>query len=102
MSGFDAQPYDLNAAAPQYGDVSAKVSEIYTKLTQALDAEGACWGDDYAGRQFGTQYCPGAVTAVSSLDATNQGLESIVGGVCKWAQKFVDVEAMLTQQASGG
>jgi hypothetical protein len=101
MSGFQAQPDRLQGNAPQYQDVSAQVAQIYATLTQKLDAEGACWGNDYAGRQFGVQYCPAAVTVISSMDATQQGLDSIVSGICSWAKKFVDVEAMLTQQASG-
>jgi uncharacterized protein YukE len=102
MSGFEAQPYQLQGSAPQYQDVSSQVADIYTTLTQKLDAEGACWGGDYAGRQFGVQYCPPALTTISSMDATNQGLQSIVSGICSWAKKFVDVEAMLADSAGSG
>lgn len=89
--GFTAQPSDLQSTAPQYDWVAQQVQQVYTTLTQALDAEGACWGNDSQGQTFGAKYCASAVPALQQMSNTNQGVQSMVDSICVWAKNYVSV-----------
>lgn len=100
MTGFTAQPDDLNASAPQYDAVSQEVQAIYQALTANLDSEGACWGADDAGTAFGTKYVAQALLAIKQLDSTNQGLQGMVDGICTWAKNYVTAEELAKLSAT--
>jgi len=98
--GYTAQPGDLRHTAPQYDLVAQQVRQIYTALAQALDAEGACWGNDDQGQSFGAKYCPPAVAALQQMSNTNQGVQSMVDSICTWAKNYVNADE--ASQSSAG
>lgn len=96
--GITAQTTDLKSAAPKYDVVSQQVAQIYQTLVHALDAEGACWGNDAQGATFGGKYCPPAVSAIQQMGNTKQGVQSMVDGICSWAKNYMNAD----QSASAG
>lgn len=100
MTGFTAQPDDLQASAPQYDAVAQQVRAIYQTLTANLETEGACWGADDAGTAFGTKYVAQALLAIKQLDSTNQGLQGMVDGICTWAKNYVNAEELAKLSAT--
>lgn len=98
MSGFTVDPTGLSSNADVYGSHADEVAQIHLTLAQKLDAEGACWGNDDAGVQFAKQYVGPALAALRMMITTQQGLESMVGGVYQWAQSYVDSDESLRQQ----
>jgi len=90
--GYTAQPADLQSTAPQYDWVAQQVQVVDSTLTQALDAEGACWGSDEAGQSFGAKYCPPAVAALRQMSNTSQGVQSMVDSICTWAKNYVSAD----------
>jgi hypothetical protein len=98
--GYTAQPADLQSTAPQYDWVAQQVAQVYTKLTQALDDEGACWGNDDAGQTFGGKYCQSALTAIQQMSNTNQGVQSMVDSICTWAKNYVSADEAAKSSAT--
>lgn len=90
--GYTAQPGDLQANAPKYDAVAQQVDQIRRTLSDGLEGLGACWGSDDQGQTFAAKYCPPAVSLIHQMSATDEGLQSIVDGICSWAQNFVSVE----------
>jgi len=91
-AGYTAQPSDLQSAAPQYDWVSQQLQYVYNTLSLALDAEGACWGNDDQGQAFGAKYCPLAISALQQMSNTNQGVQSMVDSICTWAKNYVNAD----------
>lgn len=109
MSDVTANADQLHTTSGQYQTVADRVSGIYQTLTSRLDAEGACWGNDSSGQVFGKKYVPAAMTVLEQMDNTNQGIQSMVDGICSWAKNYVDAGAaatadaqQLANQAAGG
>lgn len=100
MAGYATNPGDLHAAAPRYDAVARGTRRIYDTLTRALEAEGACWGNDDAGRTFGRKYVPAALPALRQMSDTNQGIQSMVDGVCGWAKNYIDVDQQVRESAA--
>lgn len=98
--GYTAQPADLQSAAPQYDWVAQQVAQVYTTLTQVLDDEGACWGNDDSGQTFGAKYCQSALPAIQQMSNTNQGLQSMVDSICTWAKNYVSADQEAQSSAS--
>jgi len=90
--GYTAQPAALRSTAPQYDGVAQQLRVIYGTLTQALDAEGACWGSDDQGQSFGAKYCPPAVAGLQQMSDANQGVQSMVDSICTWAKNYVSAD----------
>jgi hypothetical protein len=90
-------PSGLSANAALYGSHAAAVESIHLTLAQNLDKEGACWGNDEAGSAFAAHYVAPALAALRMMITTQQGLESMVGGVYQWAQSYVDSDESLRQ-----
>jgi hypothetical protein len=100
VSGYTAQTGSLQGSAPKYGDVSDQVRKIYQTLVDRLEGEGACWGNDTQGKSFGQKYCAPALSALQQMSNTNEGLESMVDGICTWAKNYVNVDELAQQQAA--
>jgi uncharacterized protein YukE len=98
--GFTTQTEQLHCTAPQYDSVAQQVQQIYQMLISALDDEGACWGNDAQGQTFGAKYCQPAVSLLEQMGNTQQGLQSMVDGVCSWAKNYVDADQAATASAS--
>jgi hypothetical protein len=95
-----ANSSDLQSTAPQYNAVAEQVQQIYQTLTQALDAQGACWGNDASGQTFGNKYCPPAVSAIQQMSNTNDGVQSMVDGICTWAKNYMSSSQSSNDDAS--
>jgi hypothetical protein len=50
----------LRDTQPHVRWLSAFAAETLARLSAALDAEGACWGNDRMGEAFGSSYAPAA------------------------------------------
>jgi uncharacterized protein YukE len=87
----------LASNAPQYGAAADQVQLLYGTLTSKLEAEGACWGNDDAGKAFAAKYVGPALTALQQMDSTQQGLQSMVGGICSWAKNYVNADQAAQQ-----
>jgi hypothetical protein len=97
MSGYEVDLVGLAAQAPQYEVVAAQVGAICDTLRARLEAEGECWGGDAPGVVFGTKYAGPASSALAQLDATNQGLISMLHGVRMWAANYAGVDALVRE-----
>ncbi len=98
MSGeIRVDPSGLSANAAYYGVHADAVKDIHQTLAQKLDDEGACWGNDEAGSAFAAHYVGPALSALRMMITTQQGLESMVGGVYQWAKSYVDSDESLKQ-----
>jgi uncharacterized protein YukE len=100
MTGYTTNTNDLQSTAPQYDSVAQQVKQIYTRLTNALDVEGACWGSDQQGMDFGKKYVGAALPALQQMSQTNDGLQSMVDGICNWAKNYVSADDAAQQSAS--
>jgi hypothetical protein len=103
VTNISARADQLHGTSGQYQDVADQVAKIYQTLTARLEAEGACWGNDEPGRTFGGKYVPSALAVLSQMDNTNQGIQSMVDGICSWAKNYLDAtsaDASSAQQLS--
>lgn len=100
MTGYTTNTGDLQSTAPQYDSVAQQVSKIYTTLANALDVEGACWGSDDQGTTFGQKYVSAALPALQQMSQTNEGLQSMVDGICSWAKNYMNADDAAQQSAS--
>jgi uncharacterized protein YukE len=89
MTGFAVDPAALQANAPTYGAYSKELGEIYDTLSAKLRAEGACWGDDDAGKAFGAKYVPPAVKALEQLLEATEGMASAGTGLITWYENYI-------------
>lgn len=81
--GFTADPDRLVTEGGRFDELVGRVGEIHRTLTDALSANGECWGSDAVGQSFGAAHvapAEGTLTRLSSL--TEQ-----LGGV---GTRFVD------------
>jgi hypothetical protein len=99
VSDITAQTDQLHNSSGRYQDVSDQVAQIYKQLTARLEAEGSCWGNDESGTVFGNKYIPAALSVLSQMDNTNQGIQSMVDGICSWAKNYVDATSAAASNA---
>ena len=92
MTGFIVDPAALQSNAPDYQSHAATLSEIYQTLTDSLNAEGDCWGNDDAGKAFAAKYVGPATSALNQIQATCQGLGTTAQGVYTWAQNYLNAQ----------
>jgi hypothetical protein len=98
--GYTAQTASLTSTAPQYDWVSQQLRQIYQKLVDNTDTEGACWGNDSQGQAFGGKYCGPAVSLIAQLGNTQQGTHSMVDSICVWAKNYVHADQAVVSSAS--
>jgi hypothetical protein len=68
--GFDVDAERLAGQASQFEPLSTRVAGLHRTLTEALSADGACWGTDAVGQSFSSVHAQSAddvVTRLSSL-----------------------------------
>ena len=99
MTGYTTNTGDLQSTAPQYDSVAQQVKQIYNTLTDALECEGACWGSDDQGLEFGRKYVGAALPALQQMSQTNEGLQSMVDGICSWAKNYLNADDAAQQSA---
>jgi hypothetical protein len=90
VTDITARPDQLHGTSGQYQTLADQVAQVYRVLTALLEAEGACWGNDESGFAFGTKYVPAALSTLSQMDDTHQGIQSMIDGICSWAKNYVD------------
>lgn len=89
MTGFAVDPSALQASAPAYGAYAKELGAIYDTLSNKLSAEGACWGDDDAGKAFGAKYVPPAIKALEQMYEATEGLASTGAGLITWYENYI-------------
>jgi hypothetical protein len=99
MTDVRADAAQLHHGSKGYQDVADRVAAIYRVLSTKLETEGACWGNDAAGQTFAKKYVPSALSVLSQMDSTNQGVQSMVDGICSWAKNYLDTMAADTADA---
>ncbi|MGA8112390.1 MAG: hypothetical protein WCA46_01870 [Actinocatenispora sp.] len=55
-SAFWVDPTLVKRTAPEFEDVASAVTRIHKALTDSLENEGSCWGDDHYGDAFLKKY----------------------------------------------
>lgn len=63
----------LRRAEPSLETLASGVAGLLTRLTAALDVEGACWGDDEVGAAFEQGYLPAAISVLGALPRLRDG-----------------------------
>jgi len=84
MAQIAVDPVGMAAERPGVAAAGDTVADILAQLTAALDAEGACWGDDEAGVAFAEHYLPAAVAVRHVLADAAAGIHDVaatLGGV---------------------
>lgn len=90
MIGFTVDPAGLQAVVPAYDSQALALGDIYSTLRAALDAEGACWGNDDAGKAFAARYAEPAARALSQILAASEGVSSAAKGTSSWAENYLN------------
>ena len=78
----------LQATQPRFDDLASSVAAIEAHLASALDAEGACWGEDEAGRGFASEYLPATAALRSLLTGTSSGIRDLGAALGRVARGF--------------
>ncbi len=77
MNGFQVDAAKLARHAGEFPDLAERAGTIHGELAAALDAAGACWGDDPAGRSFADGHVQPAGQALDQLGALPQRLAEV-------------------------
>lgn len=75
--GFVVDPEQLAKKAAEFEPLAGRMTGIHTALTDALGAEGDCWGADDVGRSFGAVHTGPATTTLDSLSSLSTNLGSV-------------------------
>lgn len=75
--GFEVDAEQLASRAAQFEPLVGRLGKIHRDLTDALSADGTCWGTDAVGQSFGTAHQPSADDAVTRLSALSDRLTSV-------------------------
>ncbi|MCG6495633.1 WXG100 family type VII secretion target [Kitasatospora sp. A2-31] len=78
---FSVDTEKLAAAAPQVQELAGLIRSVGTRLEARLGELGACWGDDYTGREFHQQYGQPKERLTEAIDGTAEVLDSTVDGI---------------------
>jgi hypothetical protein len=69
-----ADPVALRTAEPAFDTMASAIAGLLGRLTTALAAEGACWGEDEAGSAFQQGYLPSAISVFEALPPLRDGI----------------------------
>ena len=75
--GYDVDAERLAGQASQFEPLSTRVAALHRTLTEALSADGACWGTDAVGQSFSSVHAQSADDVVTRLSS----LSGRLGGV---------------------
>ena len=67
----------LRECGPAFTSLSAAVDETMRRLSDRLDAEGACWGTDETGAAFDTAYGPASANVRRALPGLRDAIASV-------------------------
>ncbi len=77
FDGFDVDAQRLAGQAGQFEPLSTRVAGIHRSLTDALTADGACWGTDAVGQSFSFVHAQPADDVVARLSSLAERLGSV-------------------------
>jgi hypothetical protein len=86
--GFDVDAERLAARASQFEPLTTRVAAIHRGLTDALSADGACWGTDAVGQSFSSVHAQPADDVLSRLSALSGRLGSVGTRLSGTAQTY--------------
>src|SRR3954454_22298587 len=81
--GFTADPDSVITASSKLSIAADQLDDAGKALQAALAAQGECWGNDDAGKEFSKDYVPGAQGAVEGFGNLVEGLRGLQGNVEK-------------------
>lgn len=86
--GLQLDPDGLRHQAAQLADLGERVGQTYTGLRDAMVQAEGCWGDDYLGEAFATDFKPQADQLLANLRAMAESLYGTAGEVADAAHQF--------------
>ncbi|RZQ65029.1 WXG100 family type VII secretion target [Amycolatopsis suaedae] len=98
--GFTLRPDEAKSGGTQLSTAADALGQIGQTLSSALQAEGACWGDDESGKEFAKDYEPGAQGAVDAFTSLVEGLRGLKDQVDKAVAGFENTEETFTKDLS--
>jgi len=88
-AGHEMDPDTVRSGAAKYGPLADDLTDAGKKLESALEAIGACWGDDEGGKAFAKDYEPAAENCVDAFGDLAKALRGVAKNV-KAAADAVD------------
>jgi hypothetical protein len=101
-SGFTAKPDAVLRASSGLTTAADGLDSALKALQGALDAQGACWGDDDSGKEFAKDYVPGSQGAVEGFANLVQGLRGLQQNIAKSMKALSGADEDVTSQLSKG
>ncbi len=92
MTGYTVDTNGLASDAPAYRDAADQVRAIYDTLSGKLESEGACRGNDDAGRAFAGTYAGPAPSGLPSMPDHSTSRQSMVDGIFGWAKSYISAD----------
>ncbi|TDC73623.1 WXG100 family type VII secretion target [Actinomadura sp. 7K507] len=83
---------ELRRAGEGFQTGAGQLKAIYDRLSEALGAEGECWGSDATGQAFAEGYKEPSTTVVDAFPKLKDGLEGIKKGVDQMAKTYKAAE----------
>ncbi|GAB3573994.1 hypothetical protein GCM10027445_34150 [Amycolatopsis endophytica] len=80
-TGHDMDADTVRSGAGKYPPVGDLLKEAGDKLKAALEAQGACWGDDESGQAFAKDYTPAAKNCTEAFGSLDQALKNLAKSV---------------------
>jgi uncharacterized protein YukE len=77
MSGFDVDVDAVVSQAGHFPELADRVKAIHRTLSDALDAEGTCWGEDTVGQSFAAGYTGPADETLEAVGALHGRLSDV-------------------------
>jgi uncharacterized protein YukE len=77
MTGFQVDAAKLARQAGEFPGLAQRAGAIHGELAAAIDAAGACWGDDPAGHSFADGHVQPAGQALDQLGALPRRLAQV-------------------------
>ncbi|MEV0678289.1 hypothetical protein AB0I60_17415 [Actinosynnema sp. NPDC050436] len=77
MTGFETDLARIEAGAADFGTFAERAGKIFGDLGGALDALGACWGDDAVGRSFASSHVRPSSDALTGLGDLGKGFDGV-------------------------
>jgi len=75
--GYDVDAERLAGQASQFEPLSTRVAALHRTLTEALSANGACWGTDAVGQSFSAVHAQPADDVVARLSSLSGRLGDV-------------------------
>jgi hypothetical protein len=75
--GYDVDAERLAGQASQFEPLSTRVAALHRTLTEALSADGACWGTDAVGQSFSAVHAQPADDVIARLSSLSGRLGDV-------------------------